>query len=89
MTDINLSESAKKLNLTEEEVQKAIEFYRKQKEARRKYTRSYKDLSPEQKEARNRYAARRRVRDVLLVRKALAAGITVTDQEIDEYLEDK
>jgi len=89
MTNVSLSESAKRLNLTEDEVQKAIEFYRKQKEARKKYARSYKDLSPEQKEARNRYAARRRVRDMLLVRKALAAGITVTDQEIDEYLDNK
>ena len=32
------------------------------------------------------YMARRRVRNLLLRRKAEAAGITVSEKEIDEYL---
>jgi len=47
---------------------------------------SYKDMTPEQKTQVRKYARRRQIRINLLVKKAEAAGITVTDREVDEAM---
>lgn len=89
LTGISLSESAAKLGVTEEELKKALEHYHKVKARRRSgksYTKKWADMTPEQKQRALEYAKRRRIRDKLLVQKALAAGITVTDEEIDEAM---
>lgn len=46
-------------------------------------SRSWGDMTPEQKEKARKYNYRRMVRQKLLVAKAIAAGITVSDKEVD------
>ena len=50
---------------------------------------SWKDMTPEQKAKARMYAYRRNIRLALLAKKATAAGITVTDHEVDEALRAK
>jgi len=51
-----------------------------------KGNKSYADMTPEEKTKRQDYNKRRRVRLQLISNKALEAGITVTDAEVDEYI---
>lgn len=50
------------------------------------YTASWKDMTPEQKSKAKRYTVRRSVRQSLVIAKAVAAGITVSDKEVDAEL---
>ena len=49
----------------------------------------YADLTPEQKAARNKANLKRQVRQQLIVQKAKAAGITVTEKEVDAAMAKK
>ena len=49
----------------------------------------YSELSPEQKKQRQKYTYRRMIRQSLLIKKAVAQGITVTDKEVDDELAKK
>lgn len=44
---------------------------------------SWAEMSPEQKEKAKKYAHRRNVRQALLLAKATAAGVVVSDKEVD------
>ena len=46
----------------------------------------YSEMTPEQKEKAKKYARRRLIRQSLLLAKAAAAGITVSDKEVDEAM---
>jgi len=61
--------------MTEHELKALQEELRRLKEKERK-----------EKERRKEYNRRRNARNALLIQKAIEAGIDVTDEEIDEYL---
>lgn len=67
------------------EVEKALALLRKTKEQRAKQSAKNKD-NPEVIEKRKAYSLRQRVKTQLFIKKATAAGITVTDKEIDDAL---
>ena len=50
---------------------------------------SYKDMTPEQKEKAKKYARRRLIRQNLLIAKAEAMGVTVSDAEVDAEMAKK
>jgi len=47
---------------------------------------SWADMSDEQKNKRREYSRRRNAKQAIIVQKALAKGITVTDQEVADYM---
>lgn len=49
----------------------------------------YSELSDEQKEKARKYAARREIRRSLLIEKAKAQGITVSEKEVDDEIAKK
>jgi ClpP class serine protease len=53
------------------------------------YTKPYSEYTEEEKERAREYNRRRLARQTLLVNKAIAAGLSVSDAEIDEYIAKK
>lgn len=72
------------LDATEEEVQKALQYYRKLKEQRQKYMQS-----PEAKERMKERYRKNMIRNMLYVVKAKEAGITVSDEEVEAVYKSK
>lgn len=75
-----------------EELQEALNLLAKKRERQDKIKRGeikgnygvpWSEMSPEQKSKAKKYAYRRLVRQSLLLGKAAAAGITVSDKEVD------
>ena len=71
--------------VSQEEVEKALALLESQKLQRAKQRDNLKN-NPEAKAKADARALRLRVKNTILQRKAVAAGITVSDMEIDEYL---
>ena len=71
--------------VSQEEVEKALALLESQKQQRAKQRENIKN-NPEAKAKADARALRLRVKNTILQRKAVAAGITVSDKEIDEYL---
>lgn len=69
-------------SVSETEVQAALELLRRTKEQRTKQAQKIKD-NPELKEKAAKRALRLRVKDTLLKKKAVEAGLVVTDAEVD------
>lgn len=83
---------------TKEQLERALELLAREEERKDKIKRGvikgsrqvkYADLTPEQKAARNKANLRRQVRQQLIVQKAKAAGITVTEKEVDAEMAKK
>jgi len=74
-------------SVTQEEIQKALQLLAKQKEQRSKQAERVKN-DPEAKAKAAARALRLRVKSTLLVKKAVAAGISVSDAEIDAHIAD-
>jgi ClpP class serine protease len=53
------------------------------------YARSWSEMTPEQKTKAKKYTHRRSVRQSLLISKAVAAGITVSDKEVEDAIAKK
>lgn len=70
-----------KTKASEQEVQEALALLRKTKEQRAKQAAKLKS-NPELKAKAAENSKKRRIKDVLLLRKAHAAGITVSDSEV-------
>ena len=66
--------------------QSQIEEYRKLLEQKKKQADRAKEYREKNKEKSKMWSERARVRNLLLARKAKEMGITVTDDEIDDYL---
>lgn len=71
--------------LTQEDIDKAAKILEQQKNQRAKQQERVKN-NPEAKAKADLRAKRLRVKNTLLIHKAVAAGITVSDQEIDDYI---
>lgn len=61
----------------------------KKGELKSSYGVAYKDMTPEQKAKSRKYNTRRLVRQSLMVAKAVAAGIIVSDKEVDAEIAKK
>lgn len=72
--------------IAQSEIDKALALLEKQKEQRAKYAERNKQKTPEQVEKEKANYRRNAAKNRLLVKKAIAAGITVSEKEIDEYL---
>lgn len=70
---------------SEEEIAKALDLLRRTKEQRTKQAQKNKD-NPELAAKAKVRATRLRAKDTLLKQKAIAAGIVVTDEEIDAVI---
>lgn len=68
-----------------EEIEKAIKLLERQKEQRKRQLERIKN-DPVARERQRERALRRRVREKLLIQKALESGITVSEEEIDAWL---
>jgi ClpP class serine protease len=53
------------------------------------YAKTWAEMTPEQKAKAKKYTYRRTVRQSLMIAKAVAAGITVSDKEVDAELAKK
>lgn len=53
------------------------------------YAGSWANMTPEQKAKAKKYTYRRAIRQSLLIAKAVAAGITVNDREVDDAIAKK
>jgi hypothetical protein len=72
------------MEMDDAEIQNALTILDQQKERRSK-DKARRD-SPEMRERQKQYNNRRRIKFELTAQKALAAGITVTDEEVEEVL---
>ena len=83
--------------ISQEELQRALDLLkkeqiRKERVARGELKPSYKkvsEMTPEEREKYRQQTRRTSARERILLRKAREAGLTVSDQEIDEYLNRK
>ena len=80
-TDLNIGGKT----VSQEEVEKALALLESQKQQRAKQRESLKN-NPEAKAKADARALRLRVKNSILQKKAVAAGITVSDLEINEHL---
>jgi len=72
-------------SVSESEVQAALDLLRRTKEQRTKQAQKIKD-NPELKAKAAVRALRLRVKDTLLKKKAVEAGLVVTDAEVDAFI---
>lgn len=72
--------------VSQSEIYKALAHLEKLKEQRAKYAERNKQKTPEQLEKEKANYRRNAAKNRLLAKKAIAAGITVSEKEIDEYL---
>lgn len=75
---------------SKEEMDRAFALLAKEKERKDKISkgeikggRSWAEMSPEQKAKSKKYNYKRMIRQTLLLAKATAAGVTVSDKEVD------
>ena len=85
-----------KESVSPEELDRALMLLAKEKERKAKIARgelksgrSWSELTEEQKEERRAYNRRRQAKLQLLANKAIAAGITVSDEEVELALMEK
>ena len=71
------------------EQKRLMDEYKLMKEREEKAKARAKKYREENKEKAAAWSERARVRQILLVKKAKAAGLTVTEAEVDEYLNSK
>lgn len=78
---------------TKEQINKGLELLAKAEDRKERIKRgeikggqTWADMSEDQKDKRRDYNKRRRIRHQLIAKKAVEAGITVTDAEVDEYI---
>jgi len=73
---------------SEAEIEKALQYYNKQKERQKRYRERQKERlqDPEVRKRIKEVQLRHRVRQKLLIEKAVAAGITVSDEEVERYI---
>lgn len=72
-------------NFSEAEVKKALELLQKVKEQRKRQAEKLRN-NPKYKELQKKQALRQRAKLAILKEKALKAGITVTDAEIENWI---
>jgi FKBP-type peptidyl-prolyl cis-trans isomerase (trigger factor) len=75
-------------NMSESDVEEALALLEAKREryASNKQKRAEKMSDPEFREAMKKTHSRYQAKRAILVKKAIEAGLEVTDQEIDEYL---
>jgi FKBP-type peptidyl-prolyl cis-trans isomerase (trigger factor) len=71
--------------VSQEEIKRALALLESQKNQRAKQRENLKN-NPEQKAKADARALRLRVKNTILQKKAVQAGITVSDAEVDAYL---
>lgn len=71
--------------IAQSEIDKALALLEKQKLQRAKQAEKNKN-NPDVIAKRKEYSTKQRVKNQLLIKKAIAAGITVTDKEVDDAL---
>lgn len=71
--------------IAQSEIDKALVLLEKQKLQRAKQAEKNKN-NPDVIAKRKEYSTKQRVKNQLLIKKAIAAGITVTDKEVDDAL---
>jgi hypothetical protein len=80
---------------TQKQLEEAFELLAKKNEREDKIKRgvikghagkAYSEMTADEKKQRQAYSKKRMIRQSLLVAKAKAAGITVSEKEVDEYL---
>ena len=81
---------------SKEDIQRGLELLAKEKDRKRRIAsgeikggQTWGELSDEQKKARMLASKKREARRTLTCQKALEAGITVSDAEVDSYLSSK
>jgi hypothetical protein len=92
VADVKATGAAVAAKPTQEEVSEGLRLLAKKRERDAKIkaglikghtAKSYKDMTPEEKAKRQAYSKRKQIKDALIAKKALAAGIKVTEAEID------
>ncbi len=80
-------------NATKEQIDAALKLLQKAEERKEKIkkgelkgSRSWSEMSPEAKKKALEASRRRNAKLVLLAKKAMEKGITVTEKEIDDYM---
>lgn len=74
--------------VAQSEIEKALELLEKQKLQRAKQAEKNKN-NPEVLAKRKEYSEKQRIKNRLIIEKALKAGIIVTDQEVDAAIKAK
>jgi len=81
---------------TKEQIEQALALLNKQEERKEKIKRGeikgskkWSEMTPEEKSKAKLYEAKRTAKIKILCEKATAAGITVSEKEIDQYLAKK
>lgn len=72
-------------SVSQSEIEKALELLERQKTQRAKQAEKNKN-NPEVLAKRKEYSAKQRIKQQLMLKKAIAAGISVSDKEVEEAM---